>query len=312
MEHAQQLSALASVVAAVRASGRTVRLALHNTDRFGLIHLYFGDGRLVRVEGHASDPARNLRDLSTWRRGAIRIDNVAPSSTDAASPAALEAELNAALAELERQGVVHPVPPAVSFDSSSRPTPSPAGASSMLGLPSLDEMPNRSGGATSSGRMRASSGAPRSQPATNGVAASAGAHPEEMGVAAEPEQRLTDPQWQLLALAVRQVTEHAAQLVGARIADTMLRQSLGQTAPAHPFLAGLEVDQTGWLRTPGNGYTGRFTTLDAAEGVAALLTQIESRAGAVVGARRAQDMIATALIPFRVSLQQLGLTIRTS
>lgn len=311
MEHAQQLSALGGLVAAVRAGGRTTRLALHNTDRFGLIHLYFGEGRLVRVEGHASDPARNLRDLSLWRHGAIRIDNVAPAMMDAASPAALEAELNETLAELERQGVVHPAPPAVSQDPNSRPTPSPAGMSGMFGLPRLDDLPDLQGSGTTSEQMRAQNGAPRRQPPANGTA-SYGARPDEAGPVLGDQDRLTDPQWQLLALAVRQVTEHAAQMLGGRIAESMLRQSLGQAAIMHPFLAGLEVDQTGWLRTPGNGYVGRFATLDAAEAIAALLAQIESRAGAVVGSKRAQELIASALTPFRVSLQQLGLTIRTS
>jgi hypothetical protein len=101
-------------------------------------------------------------------------------------------------------------------------------------------------------------------------------------------------------------------MLGGRIADSMLRQSFAQAAATHAFLAGLEVDQTGWLRAPGSGYAGRFTTLDAAEAVAALLALIESRAGAVIGAKHAQEMIASALTPFRVSLQQLGLTIRMS
>lgn len=307
MEHAQQLSALAGVVASVRASGRTVRLALHNTDRFGLIHLYFAEGRLVRVEGHASDPARNLRDLATWRRGAIRLDNVAPKAVDAASPAALEAELNDVLTELERQGVVHPVPPAVSYDSASRPTPSPAGSSGMFGLPPLDETPDVPGSMTTSGRMRAATGTSPERSTRNG--ASSYAHGSV--VAGDDQTPLTEPQWQLLAVAMRQVTEQAAQLLGGRIAESMMRQSLGQAAATCPFLAGMELDQSGWLRTPGNGYAGHFSTLDAAEGVAALLAQLESRAASVVGAKRAQEMIATALTPFRVSLQQLGLQIRT-
>jgi hypothetical protein len=134
--------------------------------------------------------------------------------------------------------------------------------------------------------------------------------PAPGGATPGTEQHLTEPQWQLLALALRQVTERAAQLLGGRIADSMLRQSLAQAATTSAFLAGLTVDQAGWLRAPGNGYAESFTTLDAAEGVALLLGEIESRASAVAGAQRAHELIATALTPFRVSLQQMGLQIR--
>lgn len=138
MEHAHQLSALAGLIAALRAQGRTVRLALHNTERFGLIHLYFAQGRLIRVEGHAGDPARNLLDLATWRHGAVRVDYVEPPSADAASPAALEAELSETIDELERRGVVYPAPPSVNSAATSgvfRSSGAPAGRNGLPPLP---------------------------------------------------------------------------------------------------------------------------------------------------------------------------------
>ncbi len=286
MEHAHQLSALAGLIAALRAQGRTVRLALHNTERFGLIHLYFAQGRLIRVEGHAGDPARNLLDLATWRHGAVRVDYVEPPSADAASPAALEAELSETIDELERRGVVYPAPPSVNSAATSgvfRSSGAPAGRNGLPPLPGMEHL------------------AASFQPAPSGM-------PPASAVVAD--DRLTDPQWQLLALAVRQVIERAAQLLGGAVAESMLRHALAQLAANNAFLAGLELDASGWLRAREAGFTGRFSTFDVVEAIAALLSQVEMRAASVLGPQRAQQLIAQAVAPFRVSLEQIGLTVR--
>jgi hypothetical protein len=285
MDHAQQLSGLAGMIAAIRAQGRTVRLALHNTERFGLVHLYFVRGRLTRVEGHAGDPARNLLDLAAWSTGAMRVDRVEAPPGDAASPATLEAELARTVAELERRGVVYPAPPAVAWDTPSGVHRSPGRASGSHGLPPLDA----------------------ATPAGNGR--SLAPHRQAPGVV-EPVDRLSDPQWQLLALAVRQVAEHVGQLLGGKLAESILRQALARLGPSNPFLAGLYLDETGWLHGGDPGHTARFSTFDAVEAVAALLTQVEFDVANVVGPQRAQQLIAGAVAPFRTSLEQIGLAIR--
>lgn len=287
MEHAHQLSALAGLIAALRAQRRTVRLALHNTERFGLIHLYFAQGRLIRVDGHAGDPARNLLDLATWRHGAVRVDQVEPPVADAASPAALEAELHQAIAELERRGIVYPAPPSVHSAPTWAPYPSPSAPTVLDGLPPL----------------------PQQEPPDASFA------PPLTDSWPEPDaraDRLTDPQWQLLALAVRQVTERAGQLLGGAIAESMVRHVLAQLAADNAFLAGIELDSTGWLRAREAGFTARFSTFDVVEAVAALLSQVELRAAGVLGAKRAQQLVAQALAPFRASLEQIGLAVRAS
>src|SRR5579859_4923592 len=114
MERAQQLSELVSLVATIRSQGRTARLALHNTDRFGLLHLYFEQGRLIRVEGNAGGPSESLFDLESWRHGAIRIETVAPGAVEAVSNLPLEPLLDATLAQLERARVAHSAPPVLS------------------------------------------------------------------------------------------------------------------------------------------------------------------------------------------------------
>ena len=295
MDHAHPLSGLAGMVAALRAQGRTARLALHNTDRFGLIHLYFARGRLIRVEGHAGDPARNLLDLRTWQSGAVRVDDVEAPAGVAASPAALEAELHQALLELERRGVVYPAPPAASPEPPMYARSSPAGASGPGGLPPLDRVPAED--VEVAGRAAAAPPGSHAEPARGSARAQSG-------------PPLTVPQWQLLALAVRQVTEHTAQLLGGKIAESILRNGLIRASYDSGFLQGLEVDHTGWLRAREQGFVTRYTTFDAAEAVALLLTQMEQSVAEIAGPQRAQSLIAGAVAPFRTSLEQIGLTIR--
>jgi hypothetical protein len=289
MERAHQLSELAGLIATIRAKGQAVRLVLHHTERFGLIHLYFAEGRLVRVEGHAGNPTRSLLDLRTWRYGAIRVDHIAAQASLTAEGDALETVLSQTLAELERRGVIHPAPPAVTPQAtwhargmSGRPQGT-SGQASIDGLPTmaLPLLPE----------LR---------------------HPSMVGaipVLASGES-LTDPQWQLLALAIRQVTDQAGQLIGSQVAQGMLRQALAQTATGNPFLAGLDIDATGWVHPHEAGFATRFSTYDVAEAVAALLTGFESLCAELLGAVRAQQMIAAATGPLRTSLEQIGISVR--
>jgi hypothetical protein len=285
MERAHRLTELASLVAMVRAQRRVVRLVLRNTDRFGLIHLYFAQGHLIHVEGHSSSPAASLLDLGTWRQGAIRIDQIdalLPGPSDASE---LEMALARALAELEARGAIYPAPPAraprtIQYDGV--PAPDTAG---VAGLPALE-------------------------PAM-GAAMPQGAAADQIGQLVRNRQgdRLTDPQWQLLAIAVRQVTEHAGQMLGDQIADELLREALAQSAQRNAFLSEIEVDETGWLRAREAGYATRYATFDGAEAIAALLTNFEARCAQLIGAHRARRLIATAVAPLRPSLEQIGIAI---
>lgn len=289
------LSELSGLVAAFRAQGRTVRLVVRNVDRLGLLHLYFGAGRLVHVEGHAGSPAMALRDLATWFHGAIRLDGVAAPASPAGGAEALEGYLDLALKELEMRGVVYPAPPSVVQPSSPRmPTTSgpPRGA---RGLPPLK---GPTGGPRMTGR-----------PATNSgpmPAAPMGQAQENLSTS---EDRLTSPQWHLLALAVRQITEQIGQVIGPPMSDGLLHQALAQAAARNAFLAGLDVDQTGWLHTRQDGFAERFSRYTAAEAIADLLTAFEADCATLLGADRVREMIATAVAPLRASLAQVGLSI---
>ena len=54
-----------------RASGR---LSIRNAERFGLVHLYFNQARLIHITGAKSDGEVMLNDLLTWTKGSVRFD----------------------------------------------------------------------------------------------------------------------------------------------------------------------------------------------------------------------------------------------
>src|SRR5262249_18614403 len=105
MEHGYPLSRLPALVAAARAQTAPTRLLLRNSDRFGVLHLYFSGGQLVAAEGHRDTPYHSLADLATWRNGVIRRDTV--ETVPAGEPdARLEALFAHVLHELSARGVV--------------------------------------------------------------------------------------------------------------------------------------------------------------------------------------------------------------
>lgn len=55
----------------VRASGR---LSIRNGERFGLVHLYFSQARLIHITGDKHNGEMILNDLLTWTKGSVRLD----------------------------------------------------------------------------------------------------------------------------------------------------------------------------------------------------------------------------------------------
>ncbi len=52
----------------------TGRLSLRNSERFGILHLYFQAARLIHVAGNKQSAECLLQDLLTWTKGDIRFD----------------------------------------------------------------------------------------------------------------------------------------------------------------------------------------------------------------------------------------------
>src|SRR5262249_21309378 len=123
------------------------------------------------------------------------------------------------------------------------------------------------------------------------------------------EGRLAAPQWQLIALAVRQVLAQTSAIAGEAQSARMLNQALLNTARTKPILTALTLDPSGWrVRVPADAMThySRFAVADA---VAALLADFEAQLAVVIGVEQAQAVIVTAVAPFRAGLAQIGFAI---
>lgn len=327
MEQEYPLAQLAQMVSSALGQERPVRLVLRNTERFGLIHLYFAQRRLSRVEGHRATPLAALSDLANWRVGVIRRDDGPSAAASSASQSEYDESLARALAEairaLEAHGVITPPAP-----TTPRQTPRPVSPGMQSGpLPIRTPQP-RLGMGMSPLPPFPHTPSPRSAPpsvrdiehleqmAGLPPLAHAAMPPEPpaslRGAEAEGGEQLSGPQWQLIALVTRQVIEHAGQQIGRQLAENMLRQALGQAATTKLPLRMVELDSTGWLQevpSPDGKAITDYPTDAVTDAVAALLTNFEVRCAALVGAAQAQHILAAATGPFRASLAQIGLAV---
>lgn len=290
MEQELPLSALARVVTATRGRGLVARLVVRNNERFGLVHLYFEQGRLVHVEGHLGDPLRSLDDLSSWQHGSIRQDSAAFAEQTIVLDPRLDTALDDGLHVLTERGVVAPpTPTSGGLPPISRPAPG-----------SWPPQPPSEPRGVGTGGLP-----PLSRTAT---AQAAAAKPGPATGLAQREQ-LTTPQWQLVALVVRQMVEKLGQLAGTEMAESLLRQSLVHSARSNPVLHDLEVESGGWLKETREAAMTTQAAEDVAEAMATLLTNFELRCASLVGKEQAHRIMATTAAPFRAALAQIGLDV---
>jgi hypothetical protein len=296
MEHSYPLSRLSVDIATLRSQNQTVRLVLRNTERFGLIHLYFERGRLIQVQGHKDNPIKSLADLVTWSQGTIRQDELSAGTEKAAINPMLEQTLDSTLKQLESRGVVQPPPggrPSMSFQTQTPP----------YALPLSPQIPDYIGGNDQQRWPSPASNPPRpahelfSDMQTIPIAS------------ANPSDYLADSQWQLLALVVRQVVDQAGAVLGKETVDGLIRQSLAYGAVKRPPLRILEMDASGWLSPLPGQHISSFPLADVADAVAMLLTSFENRCASLIGEEDAHRLIVNAARPFSASLAQLGLAI---
>lgn len=307
MEHGHPLARLAAFVAAARMRGRPTRIVVRNTERFGLIHLYFQHGHLVRVEGYRDTPFTGLADLATWQYGVLRQDEVSGDYGEGPVDPRLETAFADTLRELEARGVVQPAPPIAQRAASSGSIPAMPEVIGMM--PGVSGM-RRSASSINSIPAYQSPSAPTDLPPLDATPDIAVPHGSTAPTATAPEEeRLTDPQWQLIALVVRQIMEKAGVLIGAQMAQTILQQSLTHATRSKSPLIDIELDATGWLRATSPNVLTRYTAYDMADAIAALLTGFEARCASLIGTERAQQVITAAAAPFRTSLVQIGLDI---
>lgn len=298
MEHSNQLPRLPADIAAIRSQNQTVRLVLRNTERFGVIHLYFERGRLVQVQGHKENPIKSFADLATWNQGALRQDEVSTGMDNAGINPLLDQALDSTLQQLESRGVVQPLPAArratgfQAQDSAYALAPSPAASPPYaLGNEGQHHWPSPLAGPEM----------PPHELFTD--------MPTMPISSANPGEYLADSQWQLLALVVRQVVDQAGTIIGKDTVDSLIRQSLAYGAVKQPPLRILELDTTGWLSPLPGQRISAYPLADVADAVATLLTSFENRCASLIGPEDAHRLIVNAARPFSASLAQLGLAI---
>jgi hypothetical protein len=275
MKQGYPLAQLAVVVALARGSAAPTRLLLRNSERFGLVHLYFAGGHLVDVEGHRDSPFNTLNDLATWWQGLIRRDDAEPALA-APLDLRLDAVLDQVLTALASRGVLSP---SVLLPSAPHPSSS------------FPFAPDRGIGVLAAPHARA----PMARTSPEVIAAS--------------DERLTMPQWQLIAFAVRQIIAQANAVLGGQNADRIFGQALAHAARRRPLLAALALDPSGWLIPTQSDAMVRFSAFDIADAIAAVLAGFETRCASFVGPERARDLIVSAVEPFRVGLAQIGLDV---
>lgn len=313
MEQDYPLARLAELVSGALSQNAPMRLVLRNTERLGIVHLYFDAGQLRRVEGHRTPAAGLLADLATWTAGTIRVDAM-PQHIDGADGAGgaqeqqasqqLSTSLAEALHSLQQRRVVAYAPsprllgaPTATSQASqpSRVTPLPMwqqSAPGHLGGPTPLPRTPLGGGDPSQPSIPPSSPAPR------------------LGASSQAtDERLTAPQWQLIALVVRQVVEQAGQRIGLAAAENVLHEALAHTGRTRALLRTLDIDATGWLVAPRDLPISSYGMFEVVDSIAALLTSFELRVAALVGETQARRIVVTATAPFRASLAQIGLDI---
>jgi hypothetical protein len=72
---------LAGIITTIRRSRAFGRLTLRNSDRVGVAHLYFHDGKLVHIVGSSGDAEATLQDLRNWTHAFLRFERGANTAT---------------------------------------------------------------------------------------------------------------------------------------------------------------------------------------------------------------------------------------
>ncbi|HEX6123103.1 MAG TPA: hypothetical protein VFY89_08080 [Ktedonobacterales bacterium] len=328
MPHEHPLAYLPAYIAAARAQGQPTRLVLRNTDRVGVIHLYFFQHRLVLVEGHRGAGAASLRDLATWQQGTMRRDDLAAPPPGAAQPdAQLETVLSETLRQMELRGLLtHAAPPASDPATlTSRPSQPrlPAIMPPLLPPTSAPRIASVPRGPAPSTPLPGSAGLP---PLPDGPAPDRlgpGHALSELATTRTPSVigtrratptintrgQINDDQWRTLARFLHLIIERAARSIQLETAIGFMMQALTKTATGSLILGGLEVDAQGWLQPRREGFLAGFPTYEISQAIAELIQEYEVKCAQFTNPQEARSIIIEAAAPLRRPLASLGLDI---
>ncbi len=315
-ERQEPLRNLGVMAARLRATGGTGRLALRNSARRGMLHLYFERGQLVHLEGIRATIDDALIDLAGWTEGSLRFDSGVLPERQTLTPEQ-EVFFQRTLILLQQHGVLAPVRETPQFTAPLTPTPPPDPLRPLsrvtpARLPALPETPQRSPEPFSPafdpfptpGEIRRVSHRVPSAPPHDYSGPLPPASPP-----ATTEVLLSPKQWELLVEVVRVMLESVGRLFGQRQAQNILQHVLAERSQGSEVLGLLQVDRHGWLRELRAHELLNQPLQEVATAFVLLISDFERRCAALLGEEKARQMITRALYPYQDALAEIGIAL---
>jgi hypothetical protein len=323
IDRQEPLRNLGAMVARIRATNGTGRLALRNTVRMGTLHLYFERGQLVHLEGSRANADDALIDLAGWSEGLMRFDvGVLPERQTVTSEQ--QEFFHRTILLMQQRGALgsgprgtapfqtQPSPPAPSHPGgqpfsdftparfpSVPPTrqrlPEPLDPTSDAFLPAQDIQRPMYKPASGPQQERSGLKLPHSSfaPVVQGSA----------------EVLLSARQWELLVEVMRAMLESVGQLFGQQQAQNILQHALAERSQESEVLGLLQIDRQGWLREQRLHEMLTQSVREVAAAFVLLISDFERRCAALLGEEKARQMIARALYSYHDDLAEIGIAL---
>lgn len=319
IERQEPLRNLGMMIARIRATGGTGRLALRNTVRVGMLHLYFERGQLVHLEGSRASIDDALIDLAGWSDGVIRFDVGVLPERQTVTPAQQDF-FHRTLLMLQQRDVVDGVstPPLFSAHPEKAAPPQTGLRSLRQRTPArLPTVPTPSQGQPAQldptidaflppGPIQRTAYRPPSGPQGRKSRPLPPAAPAFPGTA---EVLLSARQWELLVEVVNAMLESVGQLFGQRQAQNILQHVLMERSEESKVLELLQVDRQGWLREVRLHEMMTQPVQEVASAFVLLISDFERRCAGLLGEEKARQMIARALYPYHDDLAEIGIAL---
>jgi len=317
----EPLRNLGVIVARIRATSGAGRLALRNSARMGMLHLYFERGQLVHLEGTRATIDDALIDLAGWTEGLLRFDSGVLPERQTVTPGQ-EDFFYRTLLLLQQNGVLDPVRQAPQFTAPLPQTaPSlnqarPMSQMTPARLPVIPATPQRSPDQfdpsldpfpTPAEIQRVSPRLPSAPP--RGYSGPLPPAPPPAGPPAPTEVLLSPKQWELLVEVVRVMLEGVGRLFGQRQAQNILQHVLAERSQESEVLGLLQVDRHGWLRELRTHELLNQPLQEVATAFVLLISDFERRCAALLGEEKARQMITRALYPYQDALAEIGIAL---
>jgi len=318
IERQEPLRNLGTMIARIRATGGTGRLALRNTVRVGMLHLYFERGQLVHLVGSRASIDDALIDLAGWSDGLIRFDVGVLPERQTVTPAQQDF-FHRTLLLLQQRDVVegvfpppfsaHPeqdAPPQTSLRSLRQKTPArlPVAPTSSQGQPA--QFDPTIDAFLPPGTIKRTAYRPPSGPQRKKSHPLPSAAPVFPGTA---EVLLSARQWELLVEVVNAMLEGVGQLFGQRQAQNILQHVLIERSEESKVLELLQVDRQGWLREARLHEMMTQPVQEVASAFVLLISDFERRCAGLLGEEKARQMIARAIYPYHDGLAEIGIAL---